>query len=311
MNEFVTGLLTKFFNKSDEEVAELFFTKSDEDDELKLKEDALDLAYNMDAERVKNIKASSKEDTQKYFDNGYSKGKKETFEDVEKQFSEITGFSSEKEKFEEKLTDFMESISKKEPKSKLTDDDVKKHPLYRELESSIKNKYILREDHEKIAFEYEDFKKNVEKNMAFDAVKRDIQKIFKGLGAIEPEDANVATNRYNDFVEKFKNYEYEVAADGNHFILKDGKRLEDEHNHPVTFQSFVESNAKQYYEIKKQDSKGTAGNKNGEPEGAVVFKDKEDWKNRLYELNTPEDRVKHVKAGQAAGFVDSDGNIIE
>ena len=57
--DLLTGVLTKAYNKSSEEIAELLYDKSADSDEVTLKEGALDLVLDLDAKRVERLKSSA------------------------------------------------------------------------------------------------------------------------------------------------------------------------------------------------------------------------------------------------------------
>ena len=86
MKDLTLGVLTKMFNKTEDELGELIF------DGEEIKEGALDALLGLDAERISRIKKEASGDSTKKFDDGYKKATKEVMGKFEADFKEKTGF---------------------------------------------------------------------------------------------------------------------------------------------------------------------------------------------------------------------------
>jgi len=293
LNDLLFGVLTKTLNKSEEEISALLYTKAEDSDELILKDDALELVLDADVSRVDKIKKSVKPDPEA-LKSQYSRGLKEAMENYEKELRETYSSASDAQGL-----DLVKAIinSETKNKSKLTDDDVKKHPLYLDLE---KNR-VTKEKYDSLESEFNDYKSNQARNARLSDIKKDVMTIFDTLNAVQSDNPTVARNRINDFLSKFEqaNLDYEIQEDGNHVITKDGSRLEDDHGNPLKFKEFVVQNAQLYYDFAKSDAKGNAGNSGGDNGGGShidVPKTKEEY---LKYMATESDPAKRVAMNQA------------
>ena len=156
MNEkqILLGLLTKTLNRSEQEVIELLYQKDDKD-ELILKDGAVDEILELDSARVVNIKKNAPVPKER-LDNEYKRGVKEGLKELESTVKEKYSIDSEKLGIE--LID--ELLADKSKKIKITDDDVKKHPLYLDLEKSR----VAKAEFDALKGEYDEFKTNIEKD---------------------------------------------------------------------------------------------------------------------------------------------------
>jgi len=295
IKDLLYGVLTKTLNMTDEEVSALLYTDAEDSEELVLKDDALKLVLDADVSRVDKIRKAVKPDPER-LKNEYKRGAKETMEGFENDVRDYF-----KADIDAKGLDLIKAIHNEATKSKksLTDDDVKKHPLYLELE---KNR-IPKEEYETLKTEFDDFKSNQAKNERLSIIKKDVMSHFNTLNAIQSKNPQVATTRLNDFLSKFENYDYEVAEDGNHLIMKNGSRLEDEHGNPVKFKDFVGSTASLNYDFAESDNKGNAGNKNSNDDGGAhieVPKSEAEYLKKMAEETDPAKKVKIYEAFKAA-----------
>jgi len=289
--ELLIGVLTKTLNKTEEEVSDLLYQKADDSDELVMKEGALDLALDLDATRIDNIKTSIKPD-KKRLDGEYSRGAKETMDKFEKSAKELYNVESVAQGID-LVKEIVNSVSEC---NVITDDNVKKHPLYLELEK----KTVSKEVHDTLVSEFDDFKSNQDKTSRLSTIKRDVLAIFSNLKPIVSENQAVAQTRQRDFLGKFDAYDYEPKDDGNHLILQNGSRVEDKHGNAVKFEDFVKGIALLNYDFKASDDKGNAGNRNNGSGGSVdVPKDEKDYLAKMNALMILGDREATVKLQKA------------
>jgi len=241
------SFLTKAYNKTEDEINALIL------DGDEIKENALQSLIDLDALKVKKFK----DEQTKMFDNGYKKAQKEVLTDYENKLINTLGIESEskgdelietiKTKFEEK------SVSK----SKLNDDDVKKHPVFIDYEKKWKKE--KEEAVKQKENEFIEFKTNIERGNKINTVKNKAVDIFTSLKPILPADSAKAENLKKLFLKEFDNFDYELS-ENDIIILNEGKRLENTNGYPVSFNDFVKSKAESIFDFQMQDPKGGTGN---------------------------------------------------
>lgn len=290
MKDLILGFLTKTLNKTSDEVMELIFNPSDDDAEPTLKDGALEVLFDQDTKRVENLKKNVKPDKE-LLDQQYSRGLKEASTKLEKELKKQYNIESEKQGIE-LINEIVEA--NKEQAAKLSDEEVKKHPLYRNLEKDR----VPKETHDKVLKEFDEYKQTQTRQQTFEKIKRDALKHLAPLNPVVSENPEVAKTREEDFLNKFTAYDYEIDENGNHFILKNGERLEDGHGNPVAFKDFVEQKAKSHFEFAKQNEKGSPENKNTKTKVTVPQSDDE-YRKLVAEAKTPEERIALREAYEA------------
>lgn len=246
--EVLKYVITKQFSKSEDEIAQLLYEGEE------LKPDAGDLILTWNEEKIKKLKTDRDEN----FNKGFQKAEKEVKTKAEKTFRELTGFNSDAEDFETLVKSYVEESASKTKTKTLTEDEVKKHPLFIQLEQSR----VPKEDYEKIMVEYNDFKNNVTRNQALGTIKSKAWDIVTSKNPILPAAPQIANTLREKFLEEFNQYEYE-DQNGSFVVSKAGKRIEDQHGNLRAFDSLVTELAGNFFEFQKQGEKGNAGNGGG------------------------------------------------
>lgn len=254
-------LATKLLNLTEDEVQSKYF------DEDKLKDTAPDELLTAIGAKLTAAKQAETE----AFDKGFKKAEAKYKTEAEKTISTVLGVEINEG------DDLTEVVSKwhaenKKTKTTFTDDDVKKHPLYRELE---KNR-IPKDEYEKVTSEFEQYKAQSARREVLGQVKPKVWSVVIGMNPKLPSDPNVAETYRNAFLSAFDEYDYQIEND-DILILKDGKRVEDNFGNPLKFQDFVKSNASKYFEFNKQAPTGGAGNGGQQGSGAVVAGMPKSW----------------------------------
>ena len=248
LKSVLSGLLEKAYNFQPDEIAELI-DKSDE--EL---DDSVVLASILDKDKAR-IGSHSKTK----FDDGYKKAEKKVRSEVESKLKELFGVESDaegEELFEVIKTKSTSSGTGKQGKD-FTPDEIKKHPVFLDMEKIYKSQL----DKTKSEFEEKLTTREKEWNRerTFGSVSKKALEIFESLNPILSTDTSRAANQKNDFLGKFRNFEFE-EVEGKVIISKDGKVLEDEHGHKVDFDKLVRTTAEQYFDFKKaEDRKPSTG----------------------------------------------------
>jgi hypothetical protein len=274
-NAVLKSFVAKAYNKSETEIDGLIT------DETGVRDDGFENLLTLDTSKTKRLKG----DSQTMFDKGYQKAEAEIKSKAEKTFKEKTGFSEDADNFEELLDKYIEQQTKNPKKSALTDDDVKKHPAYLALEKER----VPKADFEKVKAEFEDYKAGVSRNEKMNSIKSKVLNKFNSFQIEQIENPTVKAKRTDLFLKEFDGYDYEMDGD-NVIIIKDGKRLEDDHGNLVQFDKFIENTAQEHFVFLKQSPKGSAGNGNPDvkttPAGTVTIKDEAHYAELMAELDS-------------------------
>ena len=291
--EILIGFLGKTLNKNEEEVSDLLYQKSEDSDEVTLKEGVFDLVLNADTERVKKLKKSAKPDKdllQSKFDEGFTKGKAQ----VEAEMKKAAGLETDSIG-----ADLVKEVINHCSECQIpSEEQIKASELYLALEKTR----IPKEKYEELKTEFDDFKSNQDRIASLSVVRQDALSQLIEMKPVESENPKVAENRRKDFLSKLDNYDFVTDEEGDHVIKeKDGTRLEDKHGNPLKFSEFIKDLAEGYYDFQAQGSKGNAGNTGGNGSGGAgdVPKDEADYLAKMRELILKNDKEGVVKLKQA------------
>jgi len=288
--ELLFGFLTKAYNKTEDELAPLLF------DGDEIKESALQTLIDLDANKVKRFK----DEQTKMFDNGYKKAQKEVLTDYEKKIKESLGIDTDVqgEEFISLIKQKYEQNATAKP-SKLTDEDVKKHPVFLDYEKKWKQEKetaVLTERQQ-----FEQFKAQIERGNKINLVKSKANEYFNILKPILPKDITKAERQKNLFFKELEELDYEVN-ENNIVILKDGKRLENTNGYPVSFDDFIKDKITNTFELQAQEPKGSVGNNNNnarqpQQSGGVNMypKSEREFGQSLMALGNDNEKIKELK----------------
>jgi hypothetical protein len=241
------SFITKAYNKTESELNDLI------SDETGVKQDAFENLLTLDSAKVKKLKS----DSQTMFDKGYQKAEAEIKSKAEKSFKEKTGFNDDAENFEELLDKYVEQQAKKTTQA--TDDDVKKSQAYLSLEkefTKFKGESIPKADHEK-------FVNEITRKEKLSKVKEIALKLRNEVNFEKADNPTVQGKRDDYFLRDITDeYDFEPAGENDFIIIKDGKRMEDEHGNLIKFSDFVSKKTAEHFVILKQSAKGSAENQN-------------------------------------------------
>lgn len=279
-------IATKLLNLTEEELTSKYF------DGEALKETAPDELLTAIETKLKAAKQGETE----AFNKGFKKAEAKFKSEAENTIKEVLGVEINEGE------DLAEVVSKwhsenKKTKSALTDDDIKKHPLYRQLEKER----VPKEEYEKVISEFDDYKSQAARREVLAQVKPKVWGVVTGMNPKLPTDQKVAETYRNAFLSVFDSYDYQIEND-DVLVLKDGKRVEDNFGNPLKFEDFVKSNASNYFEFNKQEAKGGAGNANGQPPaGAVAASMPKSWAefNKTRSTLTGKELLDYSTAGRA------------
>jgi hypothetical protein len=293
MSDVLKDFAVKSLGITDEQFAEIVYS----DDKTTIKDNALQELLNRDAERVKALKATNKDELTKMHDKGHQKGLAEASSKFEQTLKEQFGVGESTSQG----VDLVKEILAKQGKDiNIDDEKVKLHPLYRKLEVALEKDYIAKSEYDKVTQEFDGYKSNVEKDKVMHVIKSDGLKIFRSFDPVLPTDQVKAYNQELDFINKLGAFEYEIQMDGSHIIKIEGKRLENAQGHPISFTDFIRTQADKYFEFKKQGEKGSAGNNNasGNTSGgsSFSFKTKQEYLQAQANASDPQEKIKMMHA---------------
>ena len=296
MEKFIASLLAKTLNKSNEEIAELLYTKSDEGEET-LKEGALDVVLGLYEGKIQGIKDESKSKQKEIADNFHKKGLKEASEKFETELKEKYALESDVQGIE--LVELLVNKYKTED-SKLTPDKVKLHETYIEREKQLKKEaaeLVKAKD-----VEIEELKSGFIKNQAWSKVEKSIRSILMEKKPVLPKNQRAADNIVNMFLDSFSDYDWQIDDGGEHLAMKDGSRVEDKMGNALQFRSLIESRIPDFFDLHVQDPKGGAGNEPGgvtHTDVPTSFESEEAYNKYLDSTTDPEKREQAYKNWKA------------
>lgn len=212
----------------------------------------------LDTQRVDKLKTSGGKDGT--FQDGYAKAKKEVLSDFEKQLKETFEIESEKTGLDLITEILTAKTSEAGKKGQLTDDDVKKHPIYQAAEKAFKKQLADKETEYKTKLT--EVESAAKKAQTFSIVKDNALAILEGLNPIYAKNPKVATTIKNQFLNELQGFEFERQADGSWLVTKDGKVVEDGHGHSKSFEDIIKETSENYFEFQENNGGQNAGNEN-------------------------------------------------
>ena len=284
--ELLTEFLGKTINLPAESIQEKLYKKQEDGTfSNEFADNALETLLELDRERVSKLKSIDPSDITKF----KNMGKAEALTNFEKQIKE-------QYKVEEdvKGVDLIQSIVRKTSSTKMTDDQVKLHPLFIALENQKNNEINT------FKSTYEDEINKLKNEFSSKEINSKVNDIAIGvLDTMKPilsSDPAKANNVKKLFLSQISS-EYQFQnVDGNIIPVKDGKRAEDEHGNALTLDKLVQRKAMDFFEFEQQDPKGSAGNQGGTTPPLVVPKTKEELSAMIF--NEP-DAAKRLALSEA------------
>lgn len=289
----LTGLLSKAYKMDDGKIAELL-----QDGENVNQDEVLNKLLSFDSSRVENIQKNV--DTSGKFQEGYAKAKKEERINFENEVKEKYGIESDKIGVELIDALIVDKLSKVKTKGDLTDDDVKRHQVYQDLESRYKTD--LKNKDEEWMSKVEEIQNNHKAEKVFSIVKDKGLQMLDAMNPVLPQNGEVANNQKGWFLRALKDYDFDVQENNRVVVLKDGKVVTDNHGNSLDFQDLVKNTASQFFEFRQNNGGANSGNDNhgggqsagsGYPSGITKPKNLEELNTILRDTNIKlEDRQK-------------------
>lgn len=294
----LNGLLQRAYNLPETEIATLY--KVDEttgESTGEFVDNAQEILLRWDAERIAKLQKPADVDQKAIYD----KAAQETQARIEKRHEAMlrTLFPQADPEGKLKGDELRTAVNAAAASQKTYNpDDIKRTPEYLELERAANERYEALQDAH--ASELEKVKTQYEQTQRWSENEKEIRAIFRSSGAVLPSDKARAQRQEDDFVQKFKGFDFQKQSDGRTLPLLDGKRLEDAHGNALYLDTLVLKTAADYFDIQKQDTTANAGNDNGGRATITIkFKDENDFLDRYTQEADPAKQQEMEKAWEA------------
>ena len=246
--KILNGVLAKTLNIAEGKIAELY-----KEGENEISEDELiSKILKLDVDRIKVIKD---ENGREKFQEGFKKDKKEIFEKFENELKEKFNIESSNMGID-LINEILVKNSK--PGTDVTEDAIRKSKLFLDLEANSKAEAKrLKEVHQE---ELNQIKSNYEGEKIFSTVNKKAMEVLKGLNPILPGNQNIADNQINAFLDKFKDFNFELQEDRIVVLDKDKRVVQDEHGNTINFDDIVKDKASNFWELSSNNGGSGSGN---------------------------------------------------
>jgi hypothetical protein len=254
MKAVLSALLSTVYKMEPEKQSELL-EKSEEEIAAELLE--------LDKQRV----AQFKEKEKKRFNDGHAKGLTETMSKFEKNLREK--YSIEDELTGEELVDRIIELKAEESAkagagrpAKVTEEDIKKSPLYIQMQQA--NAAALKKVEDEWKTKFEGREKEIQRQQVLQKVQKSALTTLEEMNPILPEDAKIAAKYKEWFLKELEQYQYEETENG--FVVKDseGNPVEDGHGKLRSFEDLVKDAAHGSFTFNVSQQRSSLGN--GKPD---------------------------------------------
>ena len=253
--KILKGVLSRAYKMDDGKIAEILKDGEENANE----DDILSSLLSADTERVSLLKKQNA-DNKDSFNQGYAKAKKEERQLFEKEIKEALEIESDTTGIDLITEIISEKTKDAGKKGELTDDDVKKHPVYLNAEKTFKKQFAdQKTDYE---IKLSELQTKAQRESTFSVVKENANAVLEGLKPILSKNPKVAGTIKNQFLSELQGYDFEKQADGSWLVTKDGKVIEDGHGHSKSFEDIIKATAENYFDFEENNGGGNAGNQN-------------------------------------------------
>lgn len=253
--------LSKTLKKDKAAVASLIYN----DDESELRPDALDTLIQEQTTFIGTLKTGGKAK----FDDGYKKGQKETMEKFEKEIKDQFDIDSDAQGLD-LIKEIVTSVESAKGDGKpITDDEIKKHPLYLDLSKKLKKAEADKKA--EIDAEVAKVKGEWNREKVLSKVKKAALELIEADKPIAlSSDAEKAktqrTKQDKLLLSELSDYNFELQGEGDDerivVLKKDGTLLEDDLGHAIEFTALVKEKAGNIYDFQASEPRDNPpGNK--------------------------------------------------
>lgn len=220
-------------------------------------EDAIKLFLQKDKDRVAELSKPREGQTRQ---DGYKQAQKEILSNFENELLTKFGFDN---KDELKGLDLVEALinSAKGTAGKgkeITDDDVKKHPLYQSLQKASKDE--LKKVTDEWSGKLTELETSINRKNTLSKVQEIAWNKVTAMNPVLPKNPAIAETLKKTFLNLFSDLDYDIEGDKITGMKKDGKLLEDGHGHPEDFEKFLKTSVSNYFEFSANNGGSNAGN---------------------------------------------------
>lgn len=251
MEELLLAFLSKTLNIDKKQVAELVKTE----DGKEVKKDALDLLLGKHSEHIEKIKTSV--DTKEFFNNGYAKAKQEVLNEQESKIAKHYGITKDL-----KGLDLVEAIVEEKTKAlekkEITPDEIKKSTVYQDVFTQLK-----KEKDDEIASITTKFQNEIagyKRSETFKTIFSKADEVIDKLKPVFSTNPTIALNQRKTIYKALEANNFDVKEDGRVVPLtSDGKLKENEHGHPVSFDSIVTDITSNLFDLQAAEDRRSPG----------------------------------------------------
>lgn len=249
--KLLTGLLSTAYKMDSEKITEL----------LDGEDDAVATAALLDADKDRVSTLTTKPG--QTFQDGFKAAKKEVLSSFEKEVKAKYGVDTDVTGVE--LIEAVVKAKAGTPGGKgLTDDDVKKHPVYQSLESKLTTSLNDKEKEWETKFNARE--QELTKAQTLAKAKAKVLEELEAMKPVLSSNATIAQNLKDTFANQFAEYDFEFQGD-RIVVMKDGKVFEDAHGNSAKLSDLVKAKAPLYFEFQKSNGGANAGNSNDGGQG--------------------------------------------
>lgn len=252
------GFLSRAYNIDEQKFAELENSLDGDNAEDLLTESLAVFDINK-VDELKNQVSKAREEA-------YGRATKEVLTKFEKNLADTFGLENPSEKGIDLVKAIVQKHVSDQGGKQLTDEEVKRHPLFLDLEERRQKE--VREVEQTWTEKYNELNTSIERGRKLEKVKSKANEILSGLNPILPTNEVARQNQLNTFFSVLENMDYQVEEEkGRIVILNDGSPLVDSHNNLISFDSFVKEKAQMYWDFKEHTG-GSNSTGAGDGEGS-------------------------------------------
>lgn len=195
-------------------------------------------------------------------DEAYKSAERKIKGDIQQQLKDKFSLESDSDQLDDLIDEVQTKLTKTAGKGdKLTDDDVKKHPVYVNAEKQWQKQAKEAKDSGEKALN--DFKAQVEGEKVFGDVSKEALSIFDKMNPVLSSDAGKAAKQREMVTRMLSDYKYE-RIDGVTVITdKNGNVVEDNLKNKVTLEAHVKSLVEPYFDFNVADPRKAPNGGNG------------------------------------------------
>lgn len=210
-------------------------------------------------------KQKVKEQKETNFNDGYKKAEKKVKSDYEKSLKEAFGIESEK--IGADLVEELKSTVTTTTPGEITEDAIKKHPLYLAKEKEVQTvaKNVEKEWKTKLT----ELEQAQAKKETFKVVEQRAIAEFEKLNPVLSPDPIKAARQRELLIKELAANGYQVDGENILTLNPDGTRKEDGHGNAYKFQDLVRETADKYFDFKVAEDRSSAGNTNQNPQATT------------------------------------------